>query len=523
MERFSGVLLPVISLPSSYGIGCFSQEAYDFVDWLAQSGQKYWQILPLGPVSHTGAFDSPYQAFSAFAGNPNFICLEDLIREGTLTKAECDAADFGSDPVHVDYDKLYKNRLPLLYKAYTRSRISENPQYQKFIAENFWWLDDYALFMAVKEFFHGMPWYEWPEDIRMHWDNALNYYREKLYFPVEFQKYLQFQFHTQWHRLKKYANERHVEIVGDIPIYVSLDSSDVWSHPELFQLDENNRQTRVAGCPPDGFAPDGQLWGNPLYRWEYHKQTGYHWWVTRLWHSFTLYDMVRIDHFRGFDEYYSIPAKDKTAKNGKWMPGPGMDLFGAIRANLGDRKIIAEDLGFITDTVRQLVKDSGFPNMKVLEFAFDLGDESGGNDYLPHNYGPNAVVYTGTHDNSTVNGWFRGLSKEQQSLVRDYLSDHKTATKDMNWSLISLAMRSVANTCIIPIQDYLGLDDTARFNVPGTVDNNWCWRLKRGQVTDALGERVLALSKRYGRANWDAIHKTEKKPEIQEEPVFTKA
>ncbi len=513
MERYAGVLLSVTSLPSKYGIGCFSQEAYDFVDWLAASGQRYWQILPLGPVSHGGAYDSPYQAYSAFAGNPDFISLEALIEEGVLTEEECQAVDFGSNPGSVDYEKLYLFRQPLLYKAYTRSAINDNPEYHRFVNNNSWWLEDYALFMAVKGYLDGRAWYDWPEDIRMHWSNALNYYREKLYFQVEFQKYLQYQFYVQWHKLKEYANEHHVEIVGDMPIYVSMDSSDVWAHPELFQLDENNRQTRVAGCPPDGFSPDGQVWGNPLYRWKYHEQTGFSWWVTRMWYSFTLYDVVRIDHFRGFDQYYSIPAGESTAKNGRWEKGPGMKLFDSIRVNLGKQKIIAEDLGFMTKSVRQLVKDSGFPNMKVLEFAFDPKDEGGANDYLPHNYDRNCVVYTGTHDNSTVSGWFKSLGKGEKTMIRDYMADQKTPVKDIHWSLISLAMRSAADTCIIPIQDYLGLDDSARMNTPGTVGTNWMWRLVPGQVTEKLGEKVLALTKRFGRANWDALPK----PEVQEQ------
>lgn len=515
MDRYAGVLLSVTSIPSKFGIGCFSQEAYDFVDWLEKSGQRYWQILPLGPVSHGGAFDSPYQAYSAFAGNPNFISLEDLVKEGVLTEEECNEVDFGNEESAIDYEKIFKNREPLLYKAYLRSHINYHPEFQRFISTNSWWLDDYSLFMSVKSYLKGQPWYEWPEDIRMHRDNALEYYREKLYIQVEFQKYLQFKFYTQWQALKKYANDRHIEIVGDMPIYVSLDGSDVWAHPELFQLDEHNRQTRVAGCPPDSFSPDGQVWGNPLYCWDYHENTGFQWWVTRMWHSFTLYDVVRIDHFRGFDEYYSIPSGEATAKNGRWEKGPGMKLFEAIRANLGEQKIIAEDLGFMTKTVRRLVSDSGFPNMKVLEFAFDLRDEGAVNDYLPHNYSHNCVVYTGTHDNSTISGWFKGLSKENRTLVRGYMMDEKTPIKDIHWSLIGLAMRSNADTCIIPIQDYLGLDDRARMNVPGTVGTNWCWRLTPGQVTEQLGEKVLEVTKRFGRANWDALPEHEP---MEEEP-----
>ena len=322
---------------------------------------------------------------------------------------------------------------------------------------------------------------------------------------MEFQKYLQFKFDQQWSRLKAYANEKHIQIVGDIPIYVSPDGADVWAHPELFQLDENNRSTAIAGCPPDAFAADGQVWGNPLYRWDFHRATGYEWWCSRMWYSFKLYDVVRIDHFRGFDEYFSIPAGSATAKDGHWEKGPGMDLFNTIRWRLGDVKVIAEDLGHMTDTVRYLVRDSGYPNMKVIQFAVDPEDIGAANDYWPHNYNSNCVVYTGTHDNETISGWFAGLAPDAKKQVRDYLGDHFTPDNQMNWVLISLAMRSVAKDCIIPIQDYLGLDNTARMNQPGTVGFNWRWRLVPGQLTDSLAYEMLALVKRTARANWDAI------------------
>ena len=511
MNRNSGVLLSVTSLPSKYGIGCFDQAAYDFVDWLEKAGQRYWQILPLGATSHDGAYDSPYQAYSAFAGNPYFISLDALVDEGVLTREECDAADFGSEPGHVDYDKLYAGRLPLLRKAYERSAIHENPAYQQFIAENSWWLDDYALFMAVKAFFGGDKWTQWPEDIRMHYGFALDYYREKLYFDVEFQKYLQFKFYEQWSKLKKYANDKDILIVGDIPIYVSPDGSDIWAQPELFELDGNNMPTRIAGCPPDSFNADGQVWGNPLYRWDYHRATGYRWWITRMWYSYKLYDVVRIDHFRGFDEYFAIPADTGSAMDGRWEKGPGMELFRTLKANLGERGVIAEDLGLLTDTVRQLVADSGFPNMKVLQFAFDRADIGGANDYLPHNYNNNCVVYTGTHDNEAIHGWFMGLSKEDKALVRDYLGDHDTPNKWMYKQLIAMAMRSAAKDCIIPAQDWLGLDNTSRMNAPGTVGVNWSWRLLPGQMTDELAQEILTVTKRFGRANWDALNRLEKK------------
>ena len=516
MKRNTGVLLSVTSLPSKYGIGCFDKAAYDFVDWLEKAGQKYWQILPLGATSHSGAFDSPYQAYSAFAGNPYFISLDALVEEGVLTQAECDGVDFGSNPEKVDYDLLFKNRLPLLHKAYERSAIYANKDFQDFCKENFWWLDDYALFMAVREFFGGQGWTQWPEDIRMHWDFALDYYREKLYFEVEFHKYLQFKFYEQWSKLKKYANDKNILIVGDIPIYVSPDGSDVWAQPEMFQLDKNNQSTMVAGCPPDNFTADGQLWGNPLYDWDYHKKTNYHWWITRMWYSFKLYDMVRIDHFRGFDEYFCIP-NGGTAKEGHWEKGPGMDLFNAIRNALGEKAVIAEDLGLMTPGVRKLVKDSTFPNMKVIQFAFDAKDEGGSNEYLPHNYNNNCVVYTGTHDNETLHGWFMGLDKENKDHIRAYLDDKATPQKHVYKKLLNLALMCAAKDCIVPIQDWLGLDNTARMNFPGTVDINWSWRLLPGQVTEELGQEMLACTKRYGRANWDALTALKKAAEVEEE------
>ena len=506
MKRYAGVLLSVTSLPSKYGIGCFDQAAYDFVDWLVKAGQKYWQILPLGATSHGGSDDSPYQAYSAFAGNPYLISLEDLIEEGVLTEEECEAVDFGTDPAKVDYDKLHENRLALLHLAYERSNISRNPDFQAFCQNNHWWLNDYALFMALKAFFKEVPFRAWPEDIRMHWGFALDYYNRELYFDVEFQKYLQFKFDQQWTRLKKYANENHIKIVGDIPIYVSPDGADVWAHPELFQLDEKNESSSIAGCPPDAFAEDGQVWGNPLYRWDFHKATGYEWWVTRMWHSFKLYDVVRIDHFRGFDEYFSIPADKASAKYGHWEKGPGMDLFNTIRRRLGDVEVIAEDLGLMTEGVRQLVKDSGYPNMKVLQFAVDPADIALSNDYWPQNYNRNCVVYTGTHDNETLAGWYAGLSKEAQAQLRAYLGNFDIAEKRMYKAAINCAMTSVAKDCIIPIQDHLGLPNTCRMNQPGTVGFNWRWRLIPGQVTGELAEEVKTMTIRANRGNWDAIN-----------------
>ena len=502
MSRSSGVLLSVTSLPSKYGIGCFSKEAYDFVDWLAKAGQTWWQILPLGPTCYGPSDDSPYQSYSAFAGNPYMISLETLIQEGVLTRKECDALDFGENPQKVDYDKLHENRYALLHKAYERSNISQDPEYQEFLKENNWWLQDYALFMALKDFFGGVCWSEWPRDICRRWGYSLDYYREKLYFDIEFQQYLQFKFFQQWLKLKAYANDKGIQIIGDIPIYVSLDSSDVWAHPDLFQLDENNKPSAIAGCPPDAFSADGQLWGNPLYRWDYHKQTGFEWWISRLYQSFRLYDAVRIDHFRGMDEYFSIPYGADTAKDGHWEPGPGMSLFEAVEKKLGKKQLIAEDLGLMTDTVRKLVKDSTFPNMKVIQFGFDINDGGKTNDYLPHNYDRNCVVYTGTHDNETVAGWYKGLKKKEKLLLREYLDDYHTEDAVFYKSINRMAMASVADTCILPLQDVLGLDNSARMNQPSTVKTNWRWRMAADMLTKEAQKELLELTKRYGRFNW---------------------
>ncbi len=490
--------MSVTSLPGRYGIGCFSKSAYDFVDWLREAGQTCWQILPLGPTSYG---DSPYQSFSTFAGNPYFISLEELTEEGVLTKKECQSADFGKRADDIDYEKIYKNRYPLLHKAYERSRISEDPDYMRFVEENRWWLADYALFMAVKDRFGGAPWTEWAEDIRLRRDYAMDYYRRELYFDIEFQQYLQYKFFSQWKKLKAYANEKGIQIIGDIPIYVAMDSADAWAHPELFQLDERNMPAAVAGCPPDGFSATGQLWGNPLYRWEYHKSTGYDWWMSRMWFCFQMYDVVRIDHFRGFDEYYSIPYGEETAVNGHWEKGPGIDLFRCMEQRLGKHQVIAEDLGYVTDSVRKMVQESGFPGMKVLEFAFDSRDSGSASDYLPHNYAENSAAYTGTHDNETIAGWFRSITDEERQMARDYLCDQHTPAEELYKSFIALVMRSRSDLCIIPMQDYLGLDNQSRMNQPSTLGKNWKWRLVKGDLSDELKEEILAITRRYGRMN----------------------
>ena len=356
----------------------------------------------------------------------------------------------------------------------------------------------------------------------MHYGPALDYYREKLYFDVEFHKYLQFKFTQQWTKLKQYANDKDIKIIGDIPIYVSPDGADVWANPELFELDERNVPTRIAGCPPDSFNADGQVWGNPLYRWDYHKQTGYQWWVTRMWYSYKIYDVVRIDHFRGFDEYFTIPAATGLAMEGNWEKGPGIDLFNALKANLGERGVIAEDLGFMTDTVRQLVKETGYPNMKVLQFAFEVEDTGGASEHAPHNCNNNCYMYTGTHDNETLYGWFMGMPKARKKVIREYLTDWYTPDEQMYKKLIDLSMMCAAKTCIIPMQDWLGLDNSARMNLPGTVKTNWRWRMQPGQITKELGKEILAVTKRFGRANWDALDRLAAKKKDKKQPDTTK-
>ena len=493
MKRASGVLLPVASLPSKYGIGCFSKEAYDFIDKLKEAGQSYWQILPLAPTSYG---DSPYQSFSSFAGNPYFIDLETLIEDGLLTKKECDACDFGSDPKKIDYGKIYEERFPLLKLAYERSDIHGDPDFEKFVRENAGWLEDYALFMAVKQCFGGASWSEWAEDIRKRWGYSMDYYKREYAENIEFYKYIQYLFHVQWKRLKAYANENGIQIIGDIPIYVAFDSSDAWANPAMFQFDGENMPIAVAGCPPDAFSATGQLWGNPLYKWDYHRQTDYDWWCRRIDHCFKLYDVVRIDHFRGFDEYYSIPFGDLTAENGHWEKGPGMDLFRALNRRLGEKQIIAEDLGFLTPTVRQLLKDSGYPGMKVLEFAFDATQSSA---YLTHKYQENCVVYTGTHDNQTLQGWYKTLDSAGKRFAVNYLGNAWTPVSEIHWDYIRLALRSVARLAIIPFQDYLGLGDEARINEPSTLGKNWRWRMDPKAFTPQLARRCRQLACWYGR------------------------
>lgn len=494
--RESGVLLPVFSLPGEYGIGCFSREAYRFVDFLREAGQSCWQILPLGP---TGYGDSPYQAFSTFAGNPYFISLERLIEEGLLTRAECESADLESEDGGVDYGKLYAGRLALLRLACGRSDFRESKDYRQFVEDNEYWLPDYALFMALKDAHGGASLSSWEEDIRTREEAALEEWREKLSADVDYYQFLQYVFFTQWRDLKDYANGQGIRIIGDIPIYVSADSADFWAHPELFRLDERGRVRQIAGVPPDGFSADGQVWGNPLYDWDFHRRTGYEWWKRRIGKCLELYDVIRIDHFRGFDEYFAVPADETTARNGRWEKGPGISLFESIRAQFGEVQIIAEDLGYVTDTVRQLVRDAGFPNMKVLEFAFDSRDSTGASEYRPYNYNSHCVVYTGTHDNETLRGWMDSILPEELSEVREYLDVRTDDPQEVVRKMVLAAQSSVAELCVIPLQDWLGLDNSARINQPNTMGRNWHWRVKREQLTPELAAQMRRATELYGR------------------------
>lgn len=494
--RSAGILLPVFSLPGKYGIGCFSKEARQFVDFLSRTGQSWWQILPLGP---TGYGDSPYQSFSTFAGNPYFIDLEALIADGLLTEEECKEHDFGSETRRIDYGKLFAERFKLLRKAYKRSNHADTSAFVAFCRENAFWLEDYALFMAVKDYHGGADFETWEDDIRNYQPEALAFWREKLSDEVDFYRFVQFEFLKEWKSLRAYAAEKGIRIIGDIPIYVSHDSSDFWANRELFMLDERGRVRLIAGVPPDGFSADGQVWGNPLYDWRRHAEDGYQWWLKRIAKCQELYDMIRIDHFRGFDEFFAIPASESTAKSGHWEKGPGIALFEAVRERFGKTPIIAEDLGYVTDTVRKLVEDTGFPNMKVLEFAFDSRDSTGAAEYLPYRYKPGCVVYTGTHDNETVRGWIDSILPQERKRVTEYLDVRTDDPEEIVDKFVITALACVADLCIIPIQDYLRLDNSARINHPSTQGTNWKWRMLSEDLSEELAERIRHMMELYGR------------------------
>ena len=492
MKRASGILMHISSLPEDYGIGTFGEAAYQFADFLKASGQSYWQILPLG---HTGYGDSPYQAFSAYAGNPYFIDLNLLEKEGLLQKEDFKEIDFGLNQEEVDFGKLFENRFEVLKIAYNRSKGKIGREIADFKKENKMWLEDYAMYMAIKNKMGLVSWQEWDEKLKLRDKEELEAVKIELADEIEFWIFIQYEFFKQWRALKSYVNRLGIKIIGDIPIYVSIDSADTWANAELFKLDEDKNPTVVAGCPPDAFSSTGQLWGNPIYNWDYLKKTGYKWWIDRIRESFKLYDIVRIDHFRGFEAYWEIPFGDETAQGGKWIEGPAMNLFKAIKKALGEIDIIAEDLGYLTQSVIDFRNETGYPGMKVLQFAFDTREES---DYLPHNYKKNCIVYTGTHDNDTTMGWMTTTgSRRDVNHAKRYLKLDQR--EGYHWGFIRGAWSSVGDVAIAPMQDFLGLGNEARMNLPSTLGKNWKWRMSKGLITEELAKKIYKLTKMYGR------------------------
>lgn len=489
--RKSGILMHISSLPSPWGIGTLGSEAKKFIDFLAESGQSYWQVLPVSP---TGYGDSPYQSFSSYAGNPYFIDLDILSECGLLEKSEYCEINWGNDQEHTDFGLLYENRFKVLRKAAKRLLQVENSEFNDFCRASAFWLDDYAFFMALKESYGGVSWTEWKSALRFREEHAINEARQRLSSEIDFYKVLQFLFFRQWNSFKSHAAQKGISIIGDIPIYVAPDSADVWSNPCLFMLDQNLMPIDVAGCPPDAYTATGQLWGNPLYNWVEIKKDGYSCWISRIKHQFELYDVLRFDHFRGLDEFYSIPFGSQTAEHGTWRKGPGMNLFNAIKNALGEKRIIAEDLGFLNDSVRKLLCDSGFPGMKVLQFAFNPGEDS---DYLPHNFPHNCVAYVGTHDNDTLVGWFNSAPAEDVQKAREYLriDEGESVVKAMLCALWG----SVADLAIAPMQDLLELDARARMNTPGTLGGNWQWRMKPNTNLSELSAWLRHITELYGR------------------------
>ena len=500
--RESGILYPIFSLPSRYGIGCFSKEAYEFVDFLKESGHGYWQILPVGP---TGFGDSPYQPLSAFAGNPYFISPDGLMEEGLLFEHEVSSLYFGSDEERVDYGAQYENRGKILKIAFGRfceRNGFEDDVYKSFIKESEFWLEDYCMYMALKEKFEGASWETWEDKYRLRDAKTIKKAKDELKDSIDYFKFVQFEFHKQWKKLHEYATEKNIKIIGDIPFYVSLDGADAWSHPEAFQMDDEGHPTVVAGCPPDAFSPTGQLWGNPIYDWENRKASGYEWWMKRMERSFELYDVVRIDHFHGFDEYYAIPYADKDASKGEMLKGPGMDFFNVLNKRFekllaDDTKmhIIAEDLGTVTKDNQKLLEDSGIPGMKVLQYAFTSWDSV----YMTHRHIKNCVVYTGTHDNTPTRAWIEEIGDGDRDFARRYLNSMNTDYGAFVWDFIREAYRSVADLCIVPIQDYLVLSRESRINSPGTPEGNWQWRMKPHFLSHELAGSIRRLAETYGR------------------------
>ena len=491
MDRSSGILMSMSALPSKYGIGSMGKCAYEFVDFLKAAGQKYWQLLPLGPTSYG---DSPYSSFSTFAGNPYFIDLDMLIADGLLRRADLKGINWGEDEQSTDYGRIYDNRFKILRRAFERGGEHLAAETAEFRRKNAW-VENYALYMAVKASFGMVSWMEWPDEaIRTHRPEAVREYGEKLRGDVDFYVFLQYVFYEQWQKLHAYAHDKGVQFIGDIPIYVALDSADVWSDPQFFQLDGNNVPTEVAGVPPDAFTEDGQLWGNPLYDWDAMAADGYGWWIRRIDGARKLYDIIRIDHFRGFESYWAVPYGDTTAKNGHWKPGPGMNLVGVLTSWFSDLRLIAEDLGYITPGVKKLLSDSGLPGMKVMEFAFDAHGES---DYLPHRCERNSVCYLGTHDNDTVLGWLETTGKDDRQFAERYM--HITPDEGWCWGMIRTGMSTASDLFVMQMQDVLELPARARMNTPGTASGNWRWRMLPGAANRRLAKKLRTYTETFRR------------------------
>mgnify|MGYP002913506174 CR=1 FL=1 len=491
MNRCSGILMPVFSLPSPYGIGTLGKAAYDFADFLHAAGQHCWQMLPLGPTSYG---DSPYQSFSTYAGNPYFIDLELLIEDGLLTRDEVESQNWGTNPRYVDYGRIYESRFAVLQKAKDRGWERDQAEVAAFQAENCRWLPDYALYMACKRHFGMRSWTEWDDaDIRLRRSpEVLEQYRTLLREDVELFTYLQFLFFRQWNRLRDYLHSLDIQVIGDLPIYVAMDSADVWAEPECFQLDDQCVPTEVSGVPPDYFSADGQLWGNPLYAWDRMQADGFGWWIRRVDGASKLYDVIRIDHFRGFESYYSIPAGNKTAAGGHWEKGPDRAFIDAMHKALGEGGIIAEDLGYLTPEVKAMLAASGYPGMKIMQFAFDSREPG---NYLPYTYPRNSVVYTGTHDNVTAEGWRQSASAEDVAYACRYL---RCAPEDLTEAMICACLSCVSDMAVIPLADWLHLDAEARINTPSTQGANWQWRLTQ-PLTPALSAHIAELTALYHR------------------------
>lgn len=500
--RQSGVLMHISSLPGKYGIGSFGQSAYDFVDFLVRTKQRYWQILPLGTTSYG---DSPYQSFSAFAGNTHFIDLDFLVNEGLLSEEDLHGINFGDNPREVDYAKIFEARRPLLEKAVARFlETGDVDSFYCFAEENAAWLEVFAEYMAIKEHFDNLAWTEWPDEaIRRREVDRLAHYRSELSDKLVYHRVTQYLFFKQWLQLKAYANKHHIEIVGDMPIYVAADSCDVWSQPHFFKTDEVGKPTCVAGCPPDEFSATGQLWGNPIYDWEAMDRDGYVWWIDRLRESFKIYDIVRIDHFRGFESYWEVPADSETSATGKWVKGPDYKLFAAVKEALGELNIIAEDLGFMTNEVIELRERTGFPGMKILQFAFNPNDESIDSPHLAPN---NSVMYTGTHDNNTVLGWYRD---EIDDPTREYMAQYtnRKEYETVPHAMLRTIFASVSFMAIATMQDLLELDSSARMNYPSTIGGNWAWRMTAEELNPIVEGELYSLTKTYRRMNTDLINK----------------